>query len=111
MRKRTPNRDLIVGIRAGRDEVVQSAIERGADVNHIYAGQSALEIACWKGRVQAARLLLEHGALTKPSRRSFDPVFIALLGADGPLLELLLEHGAEVDGHALKYGLEHDVPQ
>jgi arylsulfatase A-like enzyme/ankyrin repeat protein len=77
-----------------------SALERllrdGADANAVDArGVSALARAAESGNLEAAKLLLAHGAMVNVSGRT--PLIAAAASGHRSMVELLLDHGAQVN--------------
>jgi ankyrin repeat protein len=66
-------------------------------------GSTPLHCACWKGNLDAARLLLERGAQVEALRTGghygTTPLHAACHGDQRDIVRLLLEHGA--DPHAI----------
>ena len=57
-----------------------------------------LHVACLKGHVAAARLLMKHGAsVTRVDGRGMSPLHLAALSGSAELAEALLINGAAVD--------------
>jgi ankyrin repeat protein len=79
--------------------VVSMLLKMRVDVNAPGSeGNRALDIACLKGDVEVARLLLEHGA--RPELRNktgATPLHDAALSGNKEVIEVLLMHGADVN--------------
>jgi len=62
-------------------------------------GSTPLHCACWKGNLDAAKLLLEHGAKADALRTGghygTTPLHAAAHGNQREIVRLLLEHGAK----------------
>ena len=56
--------DLMEGIKGGNTDVVAELLRAGHDVNRVSEEErlSPLSMACQYGRLEMAKLLLEHGA-------------------------------------------------
>ncbi len=113
---------------AGRTEVVEFLIEKGADLNaKPYSGQTPIAAAAEKGHTEVVELLAAKGAdlagnvgeqvfRTAVQKRrtavveallakgvdanlgSPIPLAVAAANGDKPMLELLLNHGADING-------------
>ncbi|GAX17375.1 uncharacterized protein FisN_5Hh013 [Fistulifera solaris] len=86
------------------DRIRQLVEQQGVPVNHSNAvGQSALHIACLWGHVEAVTALLELGAPVNAQNRlgNSTPMHMAVAGRNpetiGPVLDLLLQYGADVN--------------
>jgi ankyrin repeat protein len=83
----------------GQPKVVQWLIERGASVNAVAANPTQvmpLHSAASARNLEAARLLLEHGALVNARQQAgWVPIHAAAQNGDPAMVELLLERGAD----------------
>jgi uncharacterized protein len=83
----------------GQPRVVQWLIERGASVNAVAANPTQvmpLHSAASARNLEAARLLLEHGALVNARQQAgWVPIHAAAQNGDPAMVELLLERGAD----------------
>lgn len=77
----------------------QQAIEKGADPNADFAGETALHWAVENGHESLVRVLLEHGANPSPRSRFYlqTPLHIAADHGATRIAELLIEAGAEIE--------------
>lgn len=85
---------------SGEMATVQALIQEGIDVNSAQGdGNTALHWAAFRRDLQMAKLLLEAGASTDVKTRlgEMSPLFMAARNGDAAMLNLLLEHGAEVN--------------
>ncbi|KAL4078090.1 hypothetical protein J3A83DRAFT_4356774 [Scleroderma citrinum] len=82
-------------------EVVQHLLNSGAPVDiPDVVGHTALHYACTppEGNLRLARLLVEHSANVNAQNRYGEvPLFFPFQGGDVGLVELLLEHGTDLD--------------
>lgn len=93
---------LIREVRVGNMVGVVSLLERGADVNALGRGPSALMLAARNGRLDMARLLLERGAdANTPDKEGITALMFAAQVGYLDLATLLLERGADVNAEAL----------
>jgi ankyrin len=81
--------------------VAQLLLEHGADVNALDENNiTPLHSACYFGRVEIARVLLDGGATTNTKYQGRTPMHAAAESGDYNdvlVAQLLLEHGADVD--------------
>ncbi len=101
---------LNIAAKTGIPEAVSMLIDRGAEVNTVSRfGRTSLTTACLYGRVEAARILLEHGAELFVNVPMYDetmevvderkvcvPILSSARQAHPELLELLQEYGADI---------------
>lgn len=80
-------------------EGIRLAIERGADVNGVSGGQTALMAACAGGRYRAVRVLLRSPSI-EVNRKTDDgrcALLVAMQVASNDILKLLEDAGAKLD--------------
>lgn len=91
-------------------ETVELLISRGASVNHgLGDGSTPLFVASEKGKVDAVRLLLAHGATSSVNKSKEDnvggaPLFVACRNGHVSTVEALLNGGAAVNQLTTKTG-------
>lgn len=79
-----------------RAPAVELLIERGADADRANAkGQRPLAGVCWKGAVDVARALLDHGAQVNAGGGGMTPLMLAAMCGHKEVVALLLERGAD----------------
>jgi uncharacterized protein len=100
---RDPSRDLALVVAAGTGQLeeVKRLLQEGASVDAKDAvGNTALLAAALTNRVAVAEVLMEAGSdVNEPDRRQQSAYLVATseVGDEPRLLELTLEHGADVD--------------
>jgi hypothetical protein len=96
--------DLKVAAQKGDLEKVRQLLERGADVNQIFAGgQTALYYAARGGHVEVAGLLLSQGAKVNAGKPA-SPLHAAAENGQEKMVRLLLANGATVSRIDLRNG-------
>ncbi|KIW34001.1 uncharacterized protein PV07_00804 [Cladophialophora immunda] len=95
---------LALATKANFIEIVRLLIQAGVDINHQdELGDTALHVAARFGHVECARLLLEGTGEQKanielPEKTyGWTPMFIACVDGHLPVVELLIEHGADLE--------------
>ncbi|EFR02319.1 ankyrin [Nannizzia gypsea CBS 118893] len=86
---------LILVARKGYHEIARALLEAGADPDYDSYCHSALTIASRYGRLEMVRLLLQFGAC---SNARFGAVPNAAAAGNKDIIQLLLDHGAQVSG-------------
>lgn len=92
---------LMEAVEIGNLQAAQSAIARGAKVNHTnLIGSTPLHAAAWRGDLAMAKLLIEEGAQVNitDTRSGETPLHSAARGNEPAMTAFLLEAGA--DPHA-----------
>ncbi|MEO7223485.1 MAG: ankyrin repeat domain-containing protein, partial [Devosia sp.] len=88
--------ELVDLAKSGDIAAVTSALDGGAAVDEIDGGVTALYVACEKGNVELARLLISRGAdvnlMVKLQRT---PLYGAIKGGYADIVKLLLDSGAD----------------
>lgn len=83
----------------GQPEAARTLVENGAAVDSVAANPTQvmpLHSAAATRNLEAARLLLEHGAPANVRQQGgWVPIHAAAQNGDRPMVELLLEHGAD----------------
>jgi ankyrin repeat protein len=96
---------LMVAVELGQTSVVEMLLTRGGmhsnqtvDVNATIAdGSTALHTAACKDRIEAAALMLQHGAdADKPTDLGITPLLVAASCSSAEFVRLLLDAGADV---------------
>ncbi len=84
---------------------VKALLDQGVDINAYGAcgpdsgsGGPAIHCAALTGNVEIARLLIERGANVNAEQAGRTALSLAVSGEDVPMVQLLLEHGAQVPG-------------
>jgi ankyrin repeat protein len=114
---------LQAAAKAGHADLVQSLLDRGAEINRIYEGPedgmdegTALHAACVGNHLEIARHLLKRGADVNSGRGDWSTPLIAAAALDHQtLLQELLEHpdiainevGGPENATAMLYGIHH----
>lgn len=89
---------LMIGAWEGSIPMMELFLSRGADINKVNAfGEQALLHAAWKGRLEAVRWLVEHGARLNRSGREWAALHYAAFAGHAEVLAYLLERGADVN--------------
>ena len=86
---------LYIAVEQGHKTLVELLLRHGALVESLHGGSrhTALHRACEIGNVDIAKVLLDFGAAVDAQlANGYTP--LALAASNGPLFELLLEHGA-----------------
>lgn len=92
------NMDLVKAATAGDTERIVVLLEQGADPEARSGYQTALMTAAWAGHADAVRLLLKSGAKINPALvYDWDSFHCAVLGGNGGIVRLFLEHGADAN--------------
>ena len=89
---------LIAAIKAGKIEVIQYLIEKGADVNQASMGLTPLASGIYKNDIRSVKLLLNSGA--DPNKKSHDhsPLTFAILNNNKQIINELIIYKANVNG-------------
>jgi len=86
---------------AGQTERAKALISRGAQVNRL--GWTPLHYAASKGNLDTAKLLLSHKAMVNaPSPEGTTPIMMAAFSGEMPMVQLLLNAGADITTRNLK---------
>lgn len=95
---------LALATKANFIDIVRLLVKAGVDINYQDAqGDTALHVAARFGRVECATLLLEGSEFQKASTElcentyGWTPLFIACVDGHLPIVDLLIEHGADLE--------------
>lgn len=92
------NGELAAAARAGRKDIARTLIARGADVNQVTGGTSALILASGNGDLEMVQFLVEHGANVnlrlERTRRNGPPASALDRAGSDPVRQYLLSKGA-----------------
>lgn len=89
---------LMIAAREGNIPLMELFAARGADVNQAnQLGETALMHAAWKGRIEAARWLLAHGARVDSESMQWTALHYAVFAGHSDIAALLLEKGADLN--------------
>ncbi|NJD34164.1 MAG: ankyrin repeat domain-containing protein [Betaproteobacteria bacterium] len=89
---------LMIGAWEGNIPMMELFLSRGADINKVNAhGEQALLHAAWKGRLEAVRWLVEHGARMNREGKQWAALHYAAFGGHAEVVAYLLERGADVN--------------
>lgn len=86
---------LMIGAWEGNLPMMEIFFKAGADVNYINVhGEQALLHAAWKGKLEAVRWLLEHGAKIDREGKAWSALHYAAFAGHRDVATYLLERGA-----------------
>ena len=89
---------VMIGAWEGNIPMMELFIARGADINKVNSvGEQALLHAAWKGRLEAVRWLVEHGARLNRQGREWAALHYAVFAGHAEVVGYLLERGADVN--------------
>ena len=89
---------VMIGAWEGSIPMMDLFVSRGADINKVNShGEQALLHAAWKGRLEAVRWLVEHGARLNREGKEWSALHYAAFGGHAEVVAYLLERGADVN--------------
>ena len=92
---------LMIGAWEGSIPMMELFHSRGADVNKVNRlGEQALLHAAWKGRTDAVRWLVEHGARLNRAGKEWSAVHYAAFAGHEEIVRYLLERGADANARS-----------
>ena len=95
---RTIGTGLMIAAWEGNIPMMELFLARGGDVNHINVlGEQALLHAAWKGRLDAVRWLVEHGARLERPGKAWAALHYAAFAGHQEVVDYLIERGANVN--------------
>ncbi|MCZ7655683.1 MAG: ankyrin repeat domain-containing protein [Rhodocyclaceae bacterium] len=75
----------------------------GANVNFVNRyGESALQLAAWRGHLDVVRWLLERGAEVNRTGKQWNALHYAAFAGHGGIARLLIERGADINARHAK---------
>lgn len=94
----------------GRDELLPSILDVGADIHYVEAaGYSPLHLAAFSGASRAAVYLLSRGADVDFAPKYFAPLHCAAFGNAVEIADLLIVHGASLHAVVQRAGCEDNL--
>lgn len=92
---------LMIAAREGNLPLMELFDARGADIDLANAlGETAIMHAAWKGRIEAVRWLLAHGARTNGGPLRWSALHYAVFAGHMDVATLLLEKGADINARS-----------
>jgi len=89
---------VMIGAWEGNIPMMELFVARGADVNKANSfGEQALLHAAWKGRLEAVRWLVEHGARLNRQGKEWAALHYAAFAGHPEVVGYLLERGADIN--------------
>ncbi len=89
---------VMIGAWEGNIPMMELFVSRGADINKVNSrGEQALLHAAWKGRLEAVRWLVDHGARLNRQGKEWAAMHYAAFGGHAEVVAYLLERGADVN--------------
>ncbi len=89
---------LLLAVENGQLEVVSLLIDAGANVHSIAPGGiSALTFAAKDGKIEIAKILLQHHADPNDKNLTDPPLFYAVQNGHLQMAKLLIKHGAKIN--------------
>lgn len=89
---------VMIGAWEGNIPMMELFVSRGADINKVNShGEQALLHAAWKGRLEAVRWLVEHGARLNREGKQWAALHYAAFGGHAEIVAYLLARGADVN--------------
>lgn len=89
---------VMIGAWEGNIPMMELFVSRGADINKVNShGEQALLHAAWKGRLEAVRWLVEHGARLNREGREWAALHYAAFNGHPEIVAYLLGRGADVN--------------
>ncbi|XP_055346257.1 ankyrin repeat and KH domain-containing protein 1-like isoform X2 [Paramacrobiotus metropolitanus] len=98
-------------VERGHKEAVKELCDHGADVDGVMdtnqaKRDSSLTIACYNGRVEIVRILLDHkGNIEHRNSNDYTPLCVACLNGHHRVAQLLIQRGADINARGTKLGI------
>lgn len=92
---------LMIGAWEGNIAMMELFVARGADVHKINRfGEQALQLAAWRGQMEAVRWLLDHGAQVNRDGDQWAALHYAVFAGRQEVAQLLMARGADVNARS-----------
>ena len=92
---------LMIGAWEGNRPMMELFLERGADIGKANRrGEQALQLAAWRGQIDAIRWLLDHGARVNRNGKDWSALHYAVFAGHTDIVRLLMERGADINARA-----------
>jgi hypothetical protein len=92
---------LMIAAWEGNIAMMELFAARGADLHQSNRhGEQALQLAAWRGHLEAVRWLLDHGARVNREGKAWSALHYAVFAGHKDVARLLMERGADVNGRA-----------
>ena len=92
---------LMIAAWQGNIPMMELFFARGADPQRVNRqGEQALQLAAWRGQIEAVRWLLDHGAAINRQGAAWSALHYAVFAGHRDVADLLIQRGADVNGRA-----------
>ncbi|MBK6403000.1 MAG: ankyrin repeat domain-containing protein [Rhodocyclaceae bacterium] len=92
---------LMIGAWEGNIPMMELFLSRGADIHHVNRhGEQALQLAAWRGQIEAVRWLLDHGASASRAGKAWSALHYAVFAGHEDIARLLMARGADINARA-----------
>lgn len=92
------NADLSIAARHDYRFIARVLLNNGADVNELFDGTTALNIAIANKSIKVAIFLIKNGAdINKANKKGYCPLHIAAICNSKEIAEILIENGADIN--------------
>lgn len=92
---------LMIAAWEGNVPMMELFFSRGGSLQQINSiGEQALQLAAWRGHIDAVRWLLDHGAPVNRDGKAWSALHYAVFAGHREIADLLLARGADVNARA-----------